>query len=99
MVCVKHRGHMPGVPQFIVARLCESDREGLELHVRGARHQGHDGARIDSAAQERADRDITDLMQYHRFAKPLSQLLDKIFLRCALVWFEMQVPVALNPNV
>ena len=62
------------------------------------RHQRDDGARVDAAAQERADRHVADLVQRDGLDEQLAQLLDELVLGRALVGLELDVPVPFDPQ-
>ena len=61
MIGAEVRGDAPGVLRLVEAPLVESDRERLD-GSRGQRlgHHRHDRARVDPAAEERAERDVAD---------------------------------------
>ena len=85
------------VHQLVVSVLGEPDRERLDLPVRlPRRHRRDDGARVDAAAQERADRHVADLVGGDRIGQHLAQLLDQLAFGGNLVGLELDVPVALD---
>lgn len=52
-------GDLPGSPGLIEQRLLEAHRERLDGVVHQVRHSPDDDARVDAAAQERAERNVT----------------------------------------
>ena len=90
-------GDVARVRKLVVAVFGEADREGLDRlrHVLG--HQGDDQARVEPAAQHRAEWDVAHQAQAHRFLEARDQLLGELVLRRLEVRLRHRVrPVALE---
>ena len=59
-------GHLVGPGDLIEHLIGKPDREGPDPMRRGARHQCHDKARVDTARKKRADRHVAGEMQIGR---------------------------------
>ena len=84
--------------QLVVPVLHEADRKRLHAARREPRHGGDDGARVDAAAQEGADRHVADLVPRHGRGQEQTQPVDELLLRRALVGLEREVPVPLDSD-
>src|SRR5207249_6387322 len=60
MIGLQMASDLSGVGELVECLVLEADGEGLDAMVEASSHQGHDHARIDSAAQERPDGYIAD---------------------------------------
>ena len=60
------RGHFARISKFVERALLEADRKRLDRPVDHAGHQRTDGAAVDSARQEHAERNVAHQPQAHR---------------------------------
>jgi hypothetical protein len=86
-------GNHPGEHRFVVSRIVERDRAGVDRLLGQASHRRDDRARIDTAGKKGAQRHFGDQAQLHRFAQPLRQLRTGIFGADAIGQRETDVPV------
>src|SRR5579864_4694110 len=69
------------VIELVVFGFAKSDGESFQAIGGETRSAGYNGARIDSAAQKRADRNIADHVQADGFVEQGANAFDKVFLR------------------
>jgi hypothetical protein len=68
-------GHGSGVGRLVVLGGFEADREGADLAPGALPHQGHHGARVDAAGEERSQRDVGDETALDGIPEPLLELV------------------------
>ena len=86
-------GHEPRVARLVVVRLREADRERLHRARVQPRHGRHDRARIDAAAQERAQRHVAHEVQADGFLDELAEPLHEVRLGPSVLGLEAWIPV------
>src|ERR1700728_567775 len=67
--------HEPGETALIESRIIESDREGLDGQARLLRHQGHHGCRVQTTAEERAERYVAAHADAHGIPEQMCEFL------------------------
>jgi|GEM_PF-2979899 len=75
MVGRKLRGHAPGMGQLAVRLFLETDGERLHRQGGGPGHEGHDGAGVDAAGEERPQGDVGDHAQADRLLEQSQELV------------------------
>ena len=92
-------GDLTCVRTLVVACLGEADRERLDVpRARGDR-LGQDEARVDATAEEHAERDVGDEPLSDRQQRALVELLERLVIGEAQLRLEVELPVALAPEL
>ena len=86
-------GHHGRELALVELRVVESDGAGVHRFRRQAGHGGHDGAGVNAAGQERAQRHLGDHAQPNRLLQSMTQLLAGIVKPDGAVQREVDVPV------
>src|SRR5262249_38925257 len=96
MIRLKGACYAAGVVELVVFALSITDRKRLQRLRRQLGGRGYDGARVDAAAHERAQRPVAHEMQPDGFFQQSTQSFDKIILVLGVVGLKLQVPIALD---
>ena len=72
--------HLPRVIELAERALLESDREGLQRPIDHPRHQRGDGAAVETAGEEHAERHVGHQPDAHRLFEPGAELLHGVLL-------------------
>ena len=99
VVGAQRLGHATGVGDLGVLA-CEADREGLERLGHVARHQRDDQARVEAAAEHRAERHVAHQPHLHRLVELVEHDLGPLVgrARVAVGVRHRVVPPALEPH-
>ena len=90
--------HAPRIGSLVEIRIPESNGEGLHRPVGPARHQRDDAAGVDPSREERAQRDVADHVEAHRFLEQTPQLVGDVRFAAAGHGVEPYIPVAPDPD-
>ena len=78
--------HAPGVGKLAVGRLRVAHRERFDRTGEHPPHERGDGARIQAAAEEHAQRDVAHQAHAHGFLEPLAAFADPRLVVALLGW-------------
>ena len=76
----------------------EANREGLNGLIQRLRHQGHDRAAVQPAAQKRPERNITSQSQSHGFSKETQKLIRILLVGCKSTVLGSTLSQTKNPS-
>ena len=97
VVGTERLGDEARVFEFVVrALVAEADGEGLDRLGHVPRHQGDDEARVEAAAQHRAERDVAHQAQAHGLVQQLEQLGRPLVLARSPAAPARELPVGLD---
>ncbi len=99
MLGVEPPGDLAGVVELVVLRLGEADRERPQAARRQRGGNRHDGARIETAAEQDAHRHVGDQPEVDHLAQSPQQLFGKDFFRIRALGRIVQRPVALQADL
>ena len=99
MLGAKRLGNVSRVPEFVVFGFGEPDRKRLDRFRSHAGHGRHHGARVDAAAEKRADRHVAHFVQLDRLAEQIAQLARSGRLGRLFVGMELDIPVAVHAQI
>ena len=89
----EERRDLARIGRLVVARLLKRDRERLDGPIGRLRHHGHDGARVDAARQERAERHVRHHLRAHRTPERFPKLLDPLAVTASVDDLDRRAPV------
>ncbi len=86
--------HSPRIFQLGKRFFFEADRKRLDRRVAQLGHESHDDARVESAAQMRAERHLGYQAHLHRLLEQGAQLFDQFLFRSCVLGLVGEVPIA-----